>query len=92
MDNTTVENTIDPITELMLNTPIEDIAEAMEKAGLSIEYTPEERQEYERSWEILREVNKARNVFQDVEVEVSNPDELAEANGGKYMESYNIAL
>lgn len=86
------EDTADPLVELILNTPLEDLCEVVEKSGLYVKPTAEEHESIMTSWMLLGEFNKLANVFQDVEVEVSNPDELAVANNGKYMESYNISL
>jgi hypothetical protein len=88
----TPDDTADPLVELILNTPLDNLVETVEKSGLYVKPTAEELESQATSWNLLTEFNKLANVFQDVEVEVSNPDELAVANNGKYMETFNISL
>ena len=54
--------------------------------------TPEAIALYNAKIEFLHAINKECGVFQDVEVPVTDTEEIKLANSGKYVDSYNVVI
>lgn len=90
--NTDIETEIDPLTQKFLDLNFDD-----PQSLPDIEVPPlsaEEQADKDRLWAILAEVNKAKNVFQDAAdaTDGTSADEYAEANNGKYMDTFNVII
>lgn len=90
--NTEIETEIDPLTQKFLDLNFDDPQSLPDIEVPSL--TAEEQADKDRLWAILDEVNKAKNVFQDAvdATEATSADEYAEANGGKYMDTFNVVI